>query len=383
MALNYASSVLSVGNNVFGADSNHSIQLRGGAFLDSRYLLLLIKNNSTNEMVWKKLDTLSTSTVSYDIAIDVNTIAEASDWAAQGQYLAVDNGFIYYLKGSSLVKVNATSGEIIGSNLLRRQSGAATTASSLRTMNVLGNNLYVTSQTDGIIIRYDLSTFLWNGTNRNAITERSVSHFGSHDIMASFIQSGSTEFVVMLKGPKKVALKFTSDLAEQLGTGSSWSDPSDNIVSAQFSGSILYVLACNDSLAGTGVQAYRFGDASTGEVDEEHTIFSVSSNRVRVGSGQVVTLKYSARDGYGLVFTPEQAVRFSLIRIGDIFDSNDGALSLNANGPFRGPAGDPLAVTLDVPFDGTGSATCYWHTPLEIPVKELLHRIRVRYPIYG
>jgi hypothetical protein len=384
--LNYLSSTVSVGNAVFGLGGGVTCSLWGMTFVEDRYALVLVLSGGV--LYWKKIDTYSDTVVSSDLPYTPTAAGLAAGdlhESTTGQFLASDTTYLYYLKANTVLRVVEATGASAGSQTLRTSAAASIPTTALGAVAVKGSSLYVLSKSQQLLYTYSIGGWSWDASPQNAVRQVTVSELGTFDISGLFCQPGAdTDVVVLLKlgSTSTTAVKYTSDLLTRKGQ-TTWSDPSINIHSAQFKGSILHVVQNDPTTAGTGVLIHRFGDGSTNIVAKENTILVVDQDRVKAGSGTKVKISFTVRDGYGLPFAATENTRFSLIRVGDSFDSNDGALALTTSGPFRDSSDNPLNVTLAVPFDVTGKAECYWETPIEVPVDVLLHRIKVEYPIFS
>lgn len=383
--LNYLSSTISIGNGVFGLTNLVTASLWGMTFISDRYILTLVESGGS--LYWKKIDTYSDTTATYDMPFTPTTAGLAaadSHEASSGQFLAADDTYLYYLKGNTVLRINLTSGATAGSQTLRSSSGASIPTNALGGIALKGANLYAVSKSQQLLYVFNVGVWAWDASPQNAVRQVSVTELATYAISGLFTQPGTdTDVVVLMKlgSTAATAVKYTSDLLIRKGS-SDWSDPSIEIHAAQFKGSILHVAYNNNTLAGTGVLIHRFGDGSTNIVAKERTTLTLSEDRVKAGSGTKVKIAFVVKDGYGLPFAATEEVRFSLVKVGDAYDKNDGALATSESGPFRDSSDNPLNVSLEVAFDGTGKAECWWETPLEVPADVLLHRIKVEYPIF-
>lgn len=384
--LNYLSSTVSVGNSVFGLSNVVTAALWGTTFIGERFALTLVASGGS--VYWKKIDTYMDSTVAYDMTFtpaEAGITAADTHEASTGQFIAADSTYLYYLKANTVVRTALATGLASGSVTLRSSSMAAIPANALGAITVKGSYLYVASKSQGLLYAFNMGAWAWDGTNKDAIRQVAVTELSTYSLSGLFTQPGSdTDVVVLVKQGTNsaLAIKYTADLLTRKGD-TNWTNPSENIRSAQFRGSILYVAQNDPSVAGTGVLLHRFGDGSTNIVAKEKTQLILSEDRVRAGSGSKVKITFIAKDGYGLTFPITEKVRFSIVRVGDSFDKNDGALALTENGPFRDASDNPVNVSLDASFDVTGKAECYWHAPIEIPVEVLMYRIKVQFPIFS
>ena len=379
MAINYTNSNLPVGNIAFGLTNSNTVACWGVCFIENgRFALTLVKDN-TGALTWKKIDVQSIALAYYDMPF---TPADAGIDTAdlhptKGNFLVYDGGSLYYLKGNVLHKRNVTTGVSEGTKLLRDAGGVALVGTSLNHLAIKGSEVYVASKPNGKVYHWTISTF--DAAPADATNEVSVSEF-TGELVAFVTQPGAdTDVVAFTKGSSKLAIKFTSALVRR--GESFWSDPSTNLTLGVFRGSILYLLANDHTTAGVGIYFYRFGDGSTDIIAPAETLYSISSSQIKAGTEEPLTVVFTAKDGFGLPFQPVDYVRFSVVKYGDVFDKNDGALALSALGPFRDNQGNPINTQLDLTFDGTGTAIVYWQAPLEIPADTVLHRIKVKYPI--
>lgn len=378
MSINYTSSNMPVGNIAFGLTNSNTISCWGACFVDSnRFVLTLVKSN-LGAMIWKKIDVQSIALAYYDMPFSpADAGVDPSDLhPTKGNFLSFSNNKLYYLKGNVLHQRNIDTGASEGTKLLRNSGGVALVGTSLNHVLVEGNEVYVASKADGKIYHWTIASY--DAAPIDAAQEVTVSEF-SGEVNGLVAQPGAdTDIVVITKTTAKQAIKFSSTLVRK--GESIWTDPSTNITLALFRGSILYMLS-NDSLtAGVGLYFYRFGDGSTNIIAPSETIFTISSSQIKAGTQEPLTLSFTAKDGYGLPFQPDDYVRFSIVKYGDAYDSNDGALALTAIGPFRNSQGNPLNTQLDLTFDPSGSALAYWQAPVEIPADTVLHRVKVKYP---
>jgi hypothetical protein len=382
--LQYLSSTISVGNPVFGLTNVNTCALRGMTFVGSRFALTLVESGGS--LYWKFIDTYSDTTVSYDVPFtpaQAGLAASDVHESVTGQFLASDSAYLYYMNGSTVKRINIETGTDAGSQILRSSSMAVIPAAAVGGITVKGSMLYLVSKSQQLLYVFNMNALAWDGSSTNAVRQVTVSELATHTLCGLFTQSGSdTDVVLLLKNgsTSAVAIKFTLDLLTRKGQ-TEWTSPSTNIVAAQFKGSILHVVKNDPTTAGSGVLIHRFGDGSTDIVAKEKTILALSDERVKAGSGKVVKITFSAKDGYNQTFPITDKVRFSLMKVGEAFDKNDGALGASANSTFRNSSDEPISTSLEISFDSTGKAECFWHTPIEVPVDVLLHRIKVEYPI--
>lgn len=389
MALDYASSNIAAGNSLFGATAGETLTVWGMTFVQANRFLLVLVRLSSGSLVWKKIDPLTLTTVGYDMTF-TPTVAgiDASDRSAskQGQFLQSDDTHLFYLKGNVIHRRSYLTGAASGSHTLNNATGTGLNAVNLDGIvySGAGGALYVYSKTDGKVYRYASSQLTWSGSAINASSTATETLFTTLLPRGGFVQPITNDVVFLFAdsaGNSRFGSKYTADLLTRKGV-TDYEFTSANVVAAEFRGSILYLLACDNLVAGSGLYIYRYGDASTGQVSTFQTDLYVDKDRVKVGSNEIIRVVYSARDGYGEKFQPTEFVRFSLLKVGDEFDADDLALSPtnNANS-FRNSQNEPVNTVLDIPFDLNGEATCYLHTPLEIPRSVLLYRVRAKYPI--
>lgn len=384
--LNYLSSTVSVGNGTFGLTNLVTCSLWGMTFIEDRYALVLVESGGA--LYWKKIDTFTDSVVSYDMTYtptQAGLSAADTHEGTAGQFLASDGTYIYYLKANTVLRFTIATGVDAGSQTLRSSTGAAIPASALGAISIKGSNLYAASKAQQLVYLFNTAGWAWDGTPQNAVRNTTVTELATHNLSGLYTQGGTDNDVVVLMKlgtTSALAVKYTSDLVTRKGQ-TTWSDPSINIRCAQFKGSILHLVQNDPTLAGTGVLIHRFGDGSTGIVAREQTLLTLSEDRVKAGSGTKVKISFTVKDGYGLAFAASEKTRFSIVKVGDAFDKNDGALAATTSGPFRDASDNPVNVSIDIPFDVTGKAECYWESPVEVPVDVLLHRIKVEYPIFS
>lgn len=381
--LNYTGSNIAAGNALFGASSSHTLSIWGAAFIESGRFVLVLVRKSDGAVAWKKLDPLTLTPVAYDMpyAPSVAGIA-ANDRGAttQGQFLYADDTYLYYYKGTTIYRRDFITGADAGSHQLRTTTGTLLNGSTVNAITKSSLHLYVVAKADGRIYRYDTAQLTWTGSTLNAATQITESEFTNSDVVGALVQPNTNDLVVLLRGSALRAIKYNVALTTKKGV-TAWDGPSASVAAAQFRGSIVHTFASDNTLAGTGFFVYRYADGSTGVVATEQTYLSLDNDRVKAGAGTVAKVTFRVRDGYGEKFQPTEFARFTLIKIGDVYDKNDGALATNQLGPFRDSSGNPLNTQLDVSFNTDGDAICYWQGPEDIPSNFLLLRIRAKYPI--
>ena len=379
MSLDYTSSNLVVGNGVFGLTGSDTTACWGFCFVDlNRFALTLVSDGAN--LFWKKIDVLSTTVAFYDM---LYTPADAGieftdSHPVKGNFLWQDSDMLYYLKEEVLHQRNITTGASVGTKTLRSILSANIDASTIDHIAVKGNEVYAVSGSLNKLYHWTVS--VWDAGTVDASEEVTVSELTASTLDGLFTQPGAdTDIIVLTKGSAKQALKYTSTLT-RVGE-SLWDDPSTNISATVFRGSILYFLANDEITAGIGLYFYRFGDGSTNIIAPVETVLTISASQIKAGNLVPLTITFTARDGYGVPFQPTDPVRFSILRQGSAFDTNDGALAITSVGPFRDSIGNPINTQLDLYFDAGGSAVAYWQAPLVIPTDTVLHRIKIDYPL--
>lgn len=387
MSLTYTESNIAAGNLIFGVTSDKTLSIWGMTFVEEDRFILVLARVSDGTMEWRKIDPLTLTTVGYAMPYAPSVIGvDPGDRTStkQGQYLDSNGDYLYYLNGNTLYRCDYATGVAAGYHVLRDTSNSPLTGSLIDgfVYRGPGKPLYVYSSTTQKIYRYNHSALVWNDTPISANVQVTETTLSSLQAKGAFIQPETEDFVLLVAGgPSRFAVKYTEDLVTRKGI-TEYSFTSNSVCCVDFRNTLLHFLASDNTVAGGGIYIYRYGDASTGVVSTDNTSIGVDTDRVKAGSGTVVKVTYSARDGYGEKFQPTEYVRFNVMKVGDAYDGNDGALAAT-NDPetFRDSQGNPINPTLDVPFDVNGNAVCYWHTPLTVPTDLLLHRIRAKYPI--
>jgi hypothetical protein len=391
MALTYTGSNIALGNPLMGALPTDTLSVWGAAFVEEGRFLLVLVRTSGGSLVWKKVDPLTLQSVTYDTIYPPTTAGIAlGDRGAetQGQFLSAEGDYLYYLKGNVLHRIVYDSGVSAGFHTLRTTTGVNLNGSTINAFTLSPVGLCVVSATDGKVYFYPSGSLVWNNSALNATNQITEPLFSSSTVRGAFVQPVTHDLIVLTSGGGSRALRFNATASER--KGSTLVVDSDGrssfhvgyVVSCQFRGSVLYFTASDNSFVGAGVYVFRFADASTGVVAKDQSGLTVSESRVQVASGTVVRVGFRALDGWGDSFPSNDYVRFSVLKIGDVFDRNDGALSVSPLGPFRDAQDSPINPELDVQFGSNGEAVCYWHTPLELNVDVLYHRIRAKYPIF-
>jgi len=379
MAINYTSTNIPVGNTVFGLTSFDTVECWGTCFVENnRFALILVKSGAA--LYWKKLDVLAVSPVYYDMEYSPTfaSILPTDIHPTKGNFLCQDGGYIYYVNNSYLYRINAVTGAADGSKILRNASSVAVGSQFINHILVKGTQVYALSKANTKLYHWDIAAF--DGGTTDALEETTVPELVLGSACGLYAMPGAdTDVVVVTKNTAKLAIKYTATLVRK--GESYWTDPSSNITLAILRGSIIYMVANDELTAGAGLYIYKYGDGSTGIIAPNETIYTISSTQIKAATSEPLTLTFSSKDGFGVPFQPTDFVRFSLIKQGDMFDKNDGALSDQYAGPFRDNVSNPINTQLDLTFDSEGSVVLYWQAPLEIQAETVMHRIRVQYPI--
>lgn len=376
--LEYTGSTIAASNSVMTATGAQRLSIWGMTFVEGSRFMLVLAKRSDGVMVWRKVDTLAVSTISYAMPYEpvAAGIAITDRGDVQGQFLTSDENYLYYLRGSELLRRNYDNGSSAGSHILRDGSDVALNGANIGAIAVSPDFIYVVSKVEQKVFAFSLAGFAWDGTSRQATSTAPEARLTDR-LCGAYVQPSTLDLVLLIKGSDNIAVKYAAGLTLRKGS-TVWTDPSTNIIAAQYRGSTVHVLASDNLQAGTGFHIFRFADASTGVIAQEKSMLSFSETRVKVGSGSIVRVTYRATDGYGEVLPNADFVLFTLLRVGDADDSNDGALALTALGPFRNSQGEPYNMSLEVPFNNNGEATCFWLAPETSPRTTMYHRIRAK-----